>query len=182
MSNIQSTIKNGFSNAVNHIRNLASQAYNWGADMINGIARGIRNTIGNIVSAVSDVASTIRSYFHFSVPDVGPFTDYESWMPDFMEDLSKGIEKSRNLVQSSMKNVASDMILNPNIATVGVSSFDTSVNGIDIGRQISDALSKINITSENTGDIVIPVYHGGTLLDEVIVNASMRKNLRSGGR
>ncbi|MGF3065767.1 hypothetical protein ACQV2Q_00010 [Facklamia sp. P12950] len=150
--------------------------------MINGIARGIRNTIGNVVSAVSNVASTIRSYLHFSVPDVGPLTDYETWMPDFMEGLSRGIEKSRNLVQSSMKNVASDMILNPNIATVGVNSSAIETHGIDIGKQISDALSKINLTSENTGDIVIPVYLGGTLLDEVIVNASMRKNLRSGGR
>lgn len=184
MSNIQSTIRNGFNNAVNHIKNLASQAYTWGADMINGIARGIRSAISNVTSAVSNVASTIRSYLHFSVPDVGPLTDYESWMPDFMEGLSKGIEKSRRLVQSSMKNVASDMVLNPNISTVSMGGYDkeSAVNGIDIGRQISDALANINLKSENTGDIVIPVYLGGTLLDEVIVNASMRKNLRSGGR
>lgn len=184
MSNILYSIRNGFNNAVNFIRNLASQAYTWGADMINGIARGISNAIGNVISAVSNVASTIRSYLHFSVPDVGPLTDYESWMPDFMEGLSKGIEKSRRLVQSSMKNVASDMVLNPNISAVGMGGYDkeSAVNGIDIGRQISDALANINLKSENTGDIVIPVYLGGTLLDEVIVNASMRKNLRSGGR
>lgn len=184
MSNIQSTIRNGFNNAVNHIKNLASQAYTWGADMINGIARGIRNAISNVTSAVSNVASTIRSYLHFSVPDVGPLTDYESWMPDFMESLSKGIEKSRRLVQSSMKNVASDMVLSPNISAVGMGGYDkeSAINGIDMGRQISDALANINLKSENSGDIVIPVYLGGTLLDEVIVNASMRKNLRSGGR
>lgn len=152
--------------------------------MINGIARGISNAIGNVISAVSNVASTIRSYLHFSVPDVGPLTDYESWMPDFMEGLSNGIEKSRRLVQSSMKNVASDMVLSPNISAIGMGGYDkeSTVNGIDIGRQISDALANINLKSENTGDIVIPVYLGGTLLDEVIVNASMRKNLRSGGR
>lgn len=183
MSNIQSTIRNGFNNAVNHIKHLASQAYTWGADMINGIARGIRSAISNVTSAVSNVASTIRSYLHFSVPDVGPLTDYESWMPDFMEGLSNGIEKSRRLVQSSMKNVASDMVLSPNISAVGMGGYnkESTVNGIDIGRQISDALANINLKSENTGDIVIPVYLGGTLLDEVIVNASMRKNLRSGG-
>lgn len=32
------------------------------------------------------------------------------------------------------------------------------------------------------GDIVIPVYVGGTLLDEVIVSAQARQSLRSGGR
>lgn len=180
MSNIQSSIRNGFNNAVNFIKNLASQAYQWGADLVNGIARGIRNAIGNVVSAVSDVASTIRSYLHFSVPDVGPLTDYESWMPDFMEGLSKGIEKSRKLVQNSIGNVASDMVLNPNLATVGVGSIQSQ--SVDIGSQIETALSNLNLKSENIGDIVIPVYLGGTLLDEVIVNANQRRNLRSGGR
>lgn len=32
------------------------------------------------------------------------------------------------------------------------------------------------------GDISIPVYIGGTLLDEVVVSAQSRQNLRSGGR
>ena len=34
----------------------------------------------------------------------------------------------------------------------------------------------------NAGTICIPVYVGGTLLDEVVVNAQARQNLRSGGR
>ena len=32
------------------------------------------------------------------------------------------------------------------------------------------------------GTICIPVYVGGTLLDEVVVDAQARQNLRSGGR
>jgi len=32
------------------------------------------------------------------------------------------------------------------------------------------------------GDITIPVYVGGTLLDEMVVTAQNRQNLRSGGR
>jgi hypothetical protein len=31
----------------------------------------------------------------------------------------------------------------------------------------------------NGGDIVVPVYLGGAMLDEVIVNAQQRANLRS---
>jgi hypothetical protein len=34
----------------------------------------------------------------------------------------------------------------------------------------------------NAGTICIPVYLGGTLLDEVVINAQNRQNLRSGGR
>ena len=51
---------------------------------------------------------------------------------------------------------------------------------------ISGMLSAITSAIENikadSGDIVIPVYLGGTILDEVIVSAQQRANLRSGGR
>ncbi len=36
--------------------------------------------------------------------------------------------------------------------------------------------------TDSFGTIVIPVYVGGTLLDEVVVSAQARQNLRSGGR
>ena len=91
ISGIYNTIKNGFTNAVNFIKNLASSAFSWGADIINGIVNGIKSCIGMVKDAVS------------------------------------------------------------------------SGNG-------------------GSGDIVIPVYLGGTMLDEVIVNAQRRANLRSGGR
>ena len=44
---------------------------------------------------------------------------------------------------------------------------------------IKDAVSSVG---SGSGDIVIPVYLCGTMLDEVIVNAQQRANLRSGGR
>ena len=55
---------------------------------INGIVNGIRSCIGAVANAVTDVANTIRSHLHFSVPDEGPLTDFESWMPDFMSGLA----------------------------------------------------------------------------------------------
>lgn len=100
-------------------------------------------------------------------------------MPDFMEGLSKGIERSRYMVANAMKHVAKDMVLSPSIASVEQGT--QSTQRYDIGSQIREALANINVKSESTGDIVIPVYLGGTLLDEVIVNASQRSNLRRGG-
>lgn len=38
------------------------------------------------------------------------------------------------------------------------------------------------VAESNGGDIVIPVYLGGELLDEVVVKATQRSNYRSGGR
>lgn len=46
--------------------------------------------VGN---AVKSVASGIRSFLHFSVPDEGPLADADTYMPDFMKLLSGGIKK-----------------------------------------------------------------------------------------
>ena len=114
LSSLRSTVESGFQSAINFITSLPGRAFEWGMDFINGIARGIRNAIGNVTSAVSDVANKIRSFLHFSVPDEGPLTEYESWMPDFMQGLAKGIEKSKSLVTNAIAGVSKDMTINAN--------------------------------------------------------------------
>ncbi len=111
IGNIVNTIKTGFNTAVNFIKNLAKSAVTWGSDIIEGIVNGIKKCIGKVKDAVSNVASTIKSYLHFSVPDKGPLTDYESWMPDFMGGLADGIEKSRGLVTEQINRLADTMNL-----------------------------------------------------------------------
>ena len=105
LSGVYSTVVNGFSGAIGYITSLPGQAIRWGQDFVNGIANGIRSCIGNVTSAVSSVANTIRSWLHFSRPDEGPLHYYEDWMPDFMQGLATGIEKSRGLVTDAMKDV-----------------------------------------------------------------------------
>ena len=109
VGNIVNSIRNGFNNAVSFIKGLASSAFSWGADIIGGIVNGIRSMIGKVKDAVSSVANAIRSFLHFSVPDEGPLTDYESWMPDFMSGLASGIEKGRGLITKEIGKLAEDM-------------------------------------------------------------------------
>ena len=187
ISNIYNTIKSGFDQAVGYVTGLASQAFTWGKDIIDGIVNGIKSAIGRVKDAVSNVASTIRSYLHFSVPDVGPLTDYESWMPDFMEGLAKGIEQSRHLVEKAVSSVANDMVISPKMAALqlagGGSVAGNSVSSMDTAFGNMMAELKATVAKINAGgNITIPVYLGNTLLDEVIVDAQNRQNLRSGGR
>ncbi len=183
---ILETIKNGFNKAVSFITGLASSAYTWGSDIISGIVDGIESCIDKVKNAVTNVAETIRSFLHFSIPDEGPLTDYESWMPDFMSGLVKGIEKSRGMIAKAVNGVASEMVIHPRMealeiagaGSVPMGSSSEIVSGIT--GAITDALSRMN--GQSGGDIVIPVYLGGTMLDEVIVDAQQRMNLRSGGR
>ena len=184
LSSLGSVVQSGFQSAISFITSLPGKALEWGKDFINGIADGIRSAIGNVVNAVSDVADKIRSFLHFSVPDEGPLTDYESWMPDFMSGLAKGIEKSRGMVKKAVSGVASDLMLQPQAAAVQMqggrdSSGDSSVSELLGGlREMLSSLQEM----AGGGTICIPVYVGGTLLDEVVVDAQARQNLRSGGR
>ena len=180
---IASSIKSGFQTAISFITSLPSQALQWGKDMIMGIVNGIKSCINAVGDAVKSVADKIKSFLHFSVPDEGPLTDYESWMPDFMEGLAKGIEKSKGMVAKAVEGVSQDMVINPNVNATSSAMESTSTssaqNTASIVGAIHDAIAGLSMSS---GDTVIPVYIGGTMLDEIVVNAQQRINLRSGGR
>lgn len=111
VGNITSTMSSGFNSAVSFIKGLAGQAFSWGSDIIGNIVNGIRSMIGRVRDAASSVASAIRSFLHFSVPDEGPLADFESWMPDFMSGLAKGIDRSKGTVEKAIAQVADLMDL-----------------------------------------------------------------------
>ena len=184
LSSLGSVVQSGFQSAISFITSLPGKALQWGKDFINGIADGIRSAIGNVINAVSDVADKIRSFLHFSVPDEGPLTDYESWMPDFMSGLAKGIEKSRGMVKKAVSGVASDLMLQPQAAVQGMQGGRDSSGDSSVGELLGGLREMLSGLQEMAGGgtICIPVYVGGTLLDEVVVDAQARQNLRSGGR
>ena len=118
---IKDKIVEGFTSAVKWVKNLIGQAKSWGIDMIQNIINGLHEKIQDLADGVTDVANTIRDFLHFSVPDKGPLTDYESWMPDFMQGMAKGIERSRGLIQKAISHVSGDMVITPtaNAALIG---------------------------------------------------------------
>ena len=151
MGNIVSVIKNGFNQAISFITSLPSKALQWGKDMIMGIVNGIKSCIGAVGDAVSSVANKIKSFLHFSVPDEGPLTDYESWMPDFMKGLAKGIEDSKSMVAKAVDGVAADMVLNPSAAVQEISVSGNGGDGPSQGGSINGPLIEVkemNVRSE----------------------------------
>ena len=186
VGNIASSIKSGFQTAISYITSLPSKALQWGKDIIMGIVNGIKSCISAVGDAVKSVADKITSFLHFSVPDEGPLTEYESWMPDFMQGLAKGIYDSRSLIEKAVSGVASDMVINPKFTTADASGIAISRNSAGNADIISGIVTALKDTfgdaNAQAGDIVIPVYLGNTMLDEIIVNAQQRTNLRSGGR
>ena len=186
LSGLYSVVSNGFSSAIRFITELPGQAFQWGKDFIQGLVNGISSMIQSMINTVSGLADRIRSFLHFSAPDEGPLADYETWMPDFMKGLASGIEKNRNLVEKAVQDVASDMVLSPKVNGMEYGYTDGALSGGNMSDLISGISSAVSEAlagfSGPQGNIVIPVYVGGTLLDELVVTAQARQNLRSGGR
>ena len=132
---IKNTIVNGFNIAVDFVKNLAKDAWNWGADIIHGIVDGIKSKINDVAEAVTGVADKIRSFLHFSVPDEGPLTDFENWMPDFMQGLADGINANASLVNNALSSFGMN---------ITVSLTDTFKNAM------SNIVSIVNTFLQNT--------------------------------
>ena len=69
-------------------------AKEWGRDLIQNFIDGIASRISNLVSSVKNVAQTIRSYLHFTKPDVGPLADFDTYAPDMIDLFTEGLDKN----------------------------------------------------------------------------------------
>lgn len=106
---IYDAVVEGIGRAVDWIKGLASDAWNWGSDMINGFIDGIKSAVSGIGDAMSGVAETVSSYIHFSEPDIGPLSDASSYMPDFIDLLVKGINQGIPKIENAMNSLSGGM-------------------------------------------------------------------------
>lgn len=111
-----------FGKVRNFVTSLPGEALRWGRDIIDGIANGIKGAIGKVTNAVSGVANKIRSFLHFSEPDVGPLSDFHTYMPDMMTGLASGIKTGIPMLQKAAGLAAGAISggLNGTISTDGI--------------------------------------------------------------
>ena len=120
-------------------------AWEWGADFINGLKEGILSGVRGIVDAVKGIGDNIRSFLHFSRPDEGPLRDYETWMPDFIDGMVKGINENVYKVSNAVKRVAKTMSESmyggtPALASATQTNIVLNNNvGVQIGNQKLDS-------------------------------------------
>ena len=152
---IWDNIKNGIGDRLGSVRDAVTGAMNavyqavmdkvnsswsWGRDLMQNLINGLNYMLGNLINTVADVARAISDYLHFSVPDKGPLTEFESWMPDFMKGLAKGIDKSKKYVEAAVSGVADAMTLTMqsglNVDLGGISG--AMMNGTPAGTVINN--------------------------------------------
>lgn len=90
---------------------IVSSARSWGSDLCSNLASGIEGAIGKVKSAARSVADKVSEYLHFSEPDVGPLSNFHTFMPDMLQLMAKGIYDNTHLAVSAASELA-DSIAN----------------------------------------------------------------------
>ena len=122
--------------------------------MIDGFVDGIKGAASKVTGAVSNVASKVTSYLHFSKPDVGPLREYESWMPDMMQGLADSLDASKSTLLDSVKNLDSNASLLNYLSDILPSIGNSQVvldSGAVVGGLIRDIDTQLGIRQFNAG-------------------------------
>lgn len=137
-------VRSGFSGYVH-------DAANWGRDIINNFINGIRQKWNDLTSTVRSVASTVRSYLHFSTPDEGPLKDFDTYAPDMMQLYAEGIDKNADKVENSIDDVTQS-ISTKFMADVGYNLPDITGYAADLSAAM---------TASSSTEIIIPLTIDG---------------------
>ena len=121
-------MQDGLMDALTFMVELPGKFLKWGSDMIQGLIDGIRGMLGNLKGVITDVAGTIKSFLHFSRPDVGPLRNYEQWMPDFMAGLADGIDANSWRVEDAITRLTGRMGVQLTAAQTGGAIVNQTIN------------------------------------------------------
>ena len=70
------------------------------------MARGINNNAWRVTSAARSLANSADDILGFSVPEEGPLSHADEYMPDFMELLAKGVKDSKRMLLNTIRDLA----------------------------------------------------------------------------
>ncbi len=124
LGGVRDAVRNAMGAVYDAVMEKVNSSWSWGRDLMQNLINGLNYMLGNLINTVADVARAISDYLHFSVPDKGPLTEFESWMPDFMKGLADGINKSKKYVEKAISGVADAMTIAMN------SDFNVDMSGV----------------------------------------------------
>lgn len=129
LSRASTIIKNWDNNTGNTFSTLASNAGRWGRDLAENMANGIKRNTEKVTSAVSNVASKIKSFLHFTEPDEGPLSNFHTYMPDMIDLMAEGIHNNMRKVTNELETLTSRMsytINTDSISNIPTIQYNTS--------------------------------------------------------
>jgi len=180
-------IKNGISTGLTAAKNTVTNILNGIKNAFSTVWEGAKNIVSGAIEKIKGMMN-----FHWELPKLklphfsitGKFSLDPPSIPKIgVEWYRKAMGDGMILDSPTIFGAAGGRLLaggeaGPE-AVVGVDSLRTMIQEAVAGQT---AVLAQAIGAAGSGDITIPVYVGGTLLDEMVVTAQNRQNLRSGGR
>lgn len=180
ITTVINSIKSGISSGLNAVKSTVSS-------ILNGIKSTFTNVFNGVWSFVQGIVNKLKGIFNFSwsLPHIklphfsisGSFSLNPPSIPHISVDwYKKAMNNGMILNSPTIFGASGNHLLGGGEAgpeaVVGVSS---------LMDMIQNAVGNSQLAAD-TGNITIPVYIGGNLIDELIVTAQQRRALRSGGR
>ncbi len=179
-------IKNGISIGLTAAKNTVTNILNGIKNAFSTVWEGAKNIVSGAIEKIKGMMN-----FHWELPKLklphfsitGKFSLDPPSIPKIgVEWYRKAMGNGMILDSPTIFGAAGGKLLaggeaGPE-AVVGVDSLRTMIQEAVAGQTavLAQAIGAAG------GDITIPVYVGGTLLDEMVITAQNRQNLRSGGR
>ena len=136
----KNAIIEGMEAAADYIKSLPQKFYDWGKDMVQNLIDGIQAKIDALRAKISELAGMVASYIHFSEPDVGPLSDFHTYMPDMIDELVNGINQGIPRVAQAMNGLTQNMVPQANVqgmANNSTNTFNINVYGAQ-GQNVSE--------------------------------------------
>lgn len=106
---VKETIVDGLEKAADYIKELPGKFFEWGADMVQNLIDGIQSKIDAVRAKMSELAAAVKGYIHFSEPDVGPLSDFHTYMPDMIDMMVRGINQGIPRLENAMSGLTGSM-------------------------------------------------------------------------
>lgn len=145
-------IEDNFTEAAETVEALGDDANAWGQDFVQEFIDGVNVKKPALESTINEVADSVRSKMHFSLPDEGPLADADTWMPDMMELLASGIRANIPVVEAATNSAAEAMAAGLNLNRQAMEAQQQGVDVSPIAAALREQGGSVAVTVVLEGD------------------------------